>query len=681
MMRRSIILSLSVMFLLSLASLTFGAVTVKIKSGKEIRLYKDYHALVIGVSDYDYWPDLRGAVRDAKEVAHVLKEMGMSVTTLLNPTSAQLKTAMNKLTYGPGREQDRAILFFYSGHGETERLATGQKLGYIVPKDAPLPARDPSGFADKAVSMNQIETYALRIQSKHVLMVFDSCFSGTVFASLKSAPTDISEKSTRAVRQFITAGSDEEQVPDESVFKICFIQGIKGEADFNKDGYVTGSELGMHLDSSVVNYSMGSQHPQYGKIRNPELDKGDFIFVASGGTVVEEPSPLPTTTGTIRVSANVSGARIFIDGSDRGGVPATLTLDPKIYRVEVRKQGYDPWRTQVTMEAGRTASLMAYLTPEKPRQARLYVNPAPSDARIRILNIGLVYERGMELDPGSYHVEVSKDGYETDKRWVELASGEDKYESFRLEKSPERGDAPAFTNSIGMKFVRIPAGSFMMGSPSSEPKRDSNETQHRVTLSKPFYLQTTEVTQGQWQAVMGNNPSYFSSCGDNCPVEQVSWNDCQEFIRKLNQREGNGAYRLPTEAEWEYACRAGMTGPFNTGMDCLYTNQANYDGNYPLPGCSKGQYHRKTVPVGSFRPNAWGLYDIHGNVWEWCSDWIWDYPGGSVSDPKGPSSGNLRVRRGGNWDLGARFCRSAYRDGKEPDGRSYYGGFRVAWTK
>ncbi len=498
MMRRSIILSLSVMFLLSLASQAFGAVTVKIKSGKEIRLYKDYHALVIGVSDYDYWPDLRGSVQDAEEVAQTLKGMGMSVTTLLNPTSAQLKTAMNKLTYGPGREQDRAILFFYSGHGETERLATGQKLGYIVPKDAPLPARDPSGFADKAVSMNQIETYALRIQSKHVLMVFDSCFSGTVFASLKSAPTDISEKSTRAVRQFITAGSDEEQVPDESVFKICFIQGIKGEADFNKDGYVTGSELGMHLDSSVVNYSMGSQHPQYGKIRNPELDKGDFIFVASGGTVIDESGPLPAATGILRVSADVSGARVYIDGSDRGGVPATLTLDPKIYRVEVRRQGYDPWRTQVTMEAGRTASLMAYLTAEKPKMARLFVNPTPSDATIRILNIGPVYERGMELDPGSYHVEVSKDGYETDKRWVELAAGEDKYESFRLEKSPEAaGGGPSFTNSLGMKFVRIPAGTFMMGSPSSETNRDSDETQHRVTLTKPFYMQTTEVTVGQ----------------------------------------------------------------------------------------------------------------------------------------------------------------------------------------
>ncbi len=237
-----------------------------------------------------------------------------------------------------------------------------------------------------------------------------------------------------------------------------------------------------------------------------------------------------------------------------------------------------------------------------------------------------------------------------------------------------------FTNSIGMTFVQIPAGTFMMGSPSSESGRDNDENQHRVTLTQPFYLQTTEVTQGQWKAIMGSNPSYFDSCGNDCPVEQVSWNDCQEFIRKLNQREGNGTYRLPTEAEWEYACRAGTTTPFNTG-NCLSANEANYDGNYPYMGCSRGQYRKKTVSVGSFSPNAWGLYDMHGNVWEWCQDWKGDYPGGSVTDPEGPSSGQYPVIRGGSWSHNAGNCRSADRNISTPDYRSRFNGFRVAWTK
>ena len=218
-----------------------------------------------------------------------------------------------------------------------------------------------------------------------------------------------------------------------------------------------------------------------------------------------------------------------------------------------------------------------------------------------------------------------------------------------------------FTNSIGMKFVLIPAGTFTMGSPSTEPNRWSYETQHQVTISKPYYMQTTVVTQGQWKAVMGSNPSNFTSCGDDCPVEQVSWYDVQEFIRKLNQQEGTDKYRLPTEAQWEYAARAGTTTPFNTG-NCLSTDQANYNGSRPLSGCPKGENRRKTVRVGSFSPNAWGLYDMHGNVWQWCQDWYGDYTSDSVTDPEGPSSGRYRIFRGGGWDRGgARGCRSASR--------------------
>ena len=164
----------------------------------------------------------------------------------------------------------------------------------------------------------------------------------------------------------------------------------------------------------------------------------------------------------------------------------------------------------------------------------------------------------------------------------------------------------------------------MRGSPENEPDRSRNETQYKIKISKPFYMQTTEVTQGQWKKVMGNNPSGFKDCGDDCPVEQVSWNDAQEFIKKLNQMEGTNKYRLPTEAEWEYAARAGTTTPFYTG-NCLSTDQANYNGNYPLTGCPKGQFREKTMRVGSFEPNAWGLYDMYGNVWEWCQDWFDDY--------------------------------------------------------
>jgi len=233
------------------------------------------------------------------------------------------------------------------------------------------------------------------------------------------------------------------------------------------------------------------------------------------------------------------------------------------------------------------------------------------------------------------------------------------------------------TNSLGMTFVPIPSGTFMMGSPANESLRGYDETQHQVTLTKPFYLQTTEVTQGQWKAVMGSNPSGFSNCGDDCPVEQVSWLDCQSFIAKLNQTEGTTKYRLPTEAEWEYACRAGTTTPFNTG-NCLSTAQANYDGDYPYTGCPSGTNRKVPVPVKSFLPNAWGLYDMHGNVWEFCQDWYGDYPKSSVTDPAGPSGGEQLVVRGGSWVNKARSSRSAARGHLLPFSSFSSSGFRVA---
>ena len=223
--------------------------------------------------------------------------------------------------------------------------------------------------------------------------------------------------------------------------------------------------------------------------------------------------------------------------------------------------------------------------------------------------------------------------------------------------------------SINYKMVYSSPDTFMMGSPSFEPKRHKNEKQHRVTLKKGFYLGTTEVTQSQWREIMGSNPSYFK--GDNLPVEQVSWNDCHDFIRKLNQQEGTDKYRLPTEAEWEYACRAGTKTRLCFGdSEGMLSDYAWYRSNSSS----------KTHPVAQKKPNSWGLYDMHGNVWEWCEDRHGDYPGGHVTDPEGPSSGSYRVKRGGSWDGRAGSCRSANRYDRAP-GSWYYGlGFRLART-
>jgi len=228
----------------------------------------------------------------------------------------------------------------------------------------------------------------------------------------------------------------------------------------------------------------------------------------------------------------------------------------------------------------------------------------------------------------------------------------------------------------GLKFVLLKPGRFLMGSPQNAANRDKDEDQHKVKITQAFYMQTTEVTQKQWKAVMRENPSRFKKCGPDCPVENVSWEDVDKFIIKLNRMLKTDKYRLPTEAEWEYACRAGTTTPFSFGQ-CLTSRQANFDNTHPMTGCPKGSYEEKPVPVASFAPNAWGLYDMHGNVWEWCQDWKIKYPLGPVRDSSDMSSKKHRVTRGGSWYNEARDCRSANRGSGAPDYYNHNLGFRL----
>ena len=199
----------------------------------------------------------------------------------------------------------------------------------------------------------------------------------------------------------------------------------------------------------------------------------------------------------------------------------------------------------------------------------------------------------------------------------------------------------------GAKFILISGGTFTMGDASTKNSR------HQVTISKPFYMQTTLVTQGQWQKIMGSNPSHFKNCGDDCPVETVSWNDVQDFIGRLNRQEGTDKYRLPTEAEWEYSAR-------NAGKEEIWAGTSSESdlGNYAWYRVNSDH---KTHPVGQKRPNGLGLYDMTGNVCEWCWDWYGGYPPGNVTDPTGPSSGSSRVFRGGSWLNSAGSCRSSSR--------------------
>ena len=225
-------------------------------------------------------------------------------------------------------------------------------------------------------------------------------------------------------------------------------------------------------------------------------------------------------------------------------------------------------------------------------------------------------------------------------------------------------------------FRWIPPGKFLMGSPTSEALRGSSEILHEVSLSRGFWLADTACTQAFWLAVWPVNPSHFQD-DPRKPVENVAWHDAQRFIDELNRRLPGLHARLPSEAEWEYACRAGTRTPFCFG-ERVTTDQVNYHGDYPYPGAEKGLFRGQPCPVASLPANAWGLYEMHGNVWEWCADWYADYPTTPQTNPQGPSSGKMRVLRGGTWSDPARYARSANRSRIEPAYRPRSTGFRLA---
>jgi sulfatase modifying factor 1 len=231
--------------------------------------------------------------------------------------------------------------------------------------------------------------------------------------------------------------------------------------------------------------------------------------------------------------------------------------------------------------------------------------------------------------------------------------------------------------NIAQRMRWIVPGQFSMGSPYDELHRNHYESQHEVSLSKGFWMADTVCTQELWLAVMDANPSRIS--GVKKPVDNVSWDDCGEFLRRVHGIISDFSLSLPTEAQWEYACRAGTTSPFSFGNN-ITPDQVNYNGEYPYTRDKKALNRGKTVDVKSLPPNGWGLYEMHGNVWEWCMDWYGTNAEGSVIDPTGPATGKYRVLRGGSAYSGASDCRSASRSRCHSGGRYYRNGFRFLWN-
>ncbi|MDP2173395.1 MAG: caspase family protein [Candidatus Cloacimonadaceae bacterium] len=316
-----------------------------------MRLYSGYHALIIGNSEYRHFPKLRGVKGDVQDVKAMLEKLNVQVTLLENQTGAQMQKAMSDFVDVTGKDPERGLIFYFAGHGYTEKRADGTDLGYIVAIDAPAYEINKGDFRSKAISMSQINEYAELVQSKHVLMIFDSCFSGTIFTARRAIPKIIDVKTSQPTRQFITAGAADETVPDQSIFKTTLLKGLgEGFADLNRDYYVTGAELGVYLEDNVVEYSRGNQHPKFGTIPNPKLDRGDFVFalhkpveekkatVSTPITPTQKPPPaqseteLERMTGDLRITVDFE-TEVFVDRVSKGKAKLGYAMNVKALTV------------------------------------------------------------------------------------------------------------------------------------------------------------------------------------------------------------------------------------------------------------------------------------------------------------------------------------------------------------
>jgi len=656
-------------------------ISVRPVSPSGAKVTGDQWLFVIGIDTYIHWPRLKTAVNDAKSVKDVLLSryhFDKDHLIELYDEQATRKNILGKLRYlAKNVRQNDSLVIFYAGHGHLDSIT---KTGSWIPVEGGI--EDASAW----ISNHDIKNY-LRVdatKAKHILLVSDSCFSGDFFRDHRGKLPEVTDQVIKKAykltsRQAITSGGLE-PVSDagfgrNSVFSHFLVKTLKE----NQKPFLVPSYFFADIKAGVAENA--EQFPQFGSLKDTGGQQGgEIVFFLkqdsrfkdlSGETAArkkelqrlrqikeaaekakkkeaeeiakreKELASLDTEIANMKKRLGTSAAKSD-DSLD--------TMLAMVEQKEQQQQRIDELKRQREAEEAQRRAEIDRLKAEK-RQKRI----AAMNEDIRKYEKIVSSRFGKDMKASAWKNLIDK--YPQAKG---LAVGDTDGLMFKVAYG-------GIVNDLGMRFMLIPAGSFMMGSPSSERERDSDERQHKVKLTKGFYMQTTEVTQGQWKAVMGNNPSKFN--GDDRPVEKVSWNDVQAFMRKLNNKEGTEKYRLLTEAEWEYACRAGSTTRFCFG---------DSDGQLGKYAWYSGNSSSKTHPVGQKKPNAWGLYDMHGNVWEWCQDWYGDYPSGHVTDPKGPSSGSYRVGRGGGWGGDAGYCRSARRGRYTPGGGGSNLGFRLA---
>ena len=422
-----------------------------------------------------------------------------------------------------------------------------------------------------------------------------------------------------------------------------------------------------------------------------KVEAGGYIsktgsFTIGKGDMTPISVSLVSALATLSVSCPTPAVSLYVDKKSVGSLPWNGNLKEGMHLLEVRKNGYRS--QQKTIQLAQQQKLDVAFDALSAIQGNLSVNfkPFGSDVYVDGVKVGQSPRVFNGVLVGNHNVEIRKSGYATSRQTVTISEGQTASIFGSLTSSTSSSSANTLSssgsslsgnaltipvkNGISIEMVKVEAGSFNMGAtPEKENPYDSEKPVHRVTLTNNYYIGKYEVTQALWQVVMGNNPSRFK--GDDLPVEKVSWDDCQDFISKLNAMTGK-RFRLPSEAEWEYAARGGKKSRgYQYSGSNTFGDVAWYYGN-------SGP---KTHAVGTKQPNELGIYDMTGNVWEWCQDWFGSYSSSPQTNPTGAASGSYRVYRGGSWCNSARDCRTSYRRGNTPDFRYFDLGLRLVLSE
>lgn len=420
---------------------------------EEIYLYPKSYALVIGIDNYyNGWPRLSNAVSDARKVADGLREKGFEVTFKRNLSSEELKSTFEKFFIFKGENPQARLFVWFAGHGHTL-----DNNGFLVPSDAPSPTDETTRFKYMSLSMRRFGEFVRLAKSRHTYTVFDSCFAGTIFNTRRSIPpAAITRMIKYPVRQFLTSGDSDQSVSDDGRFAKLFLRAIKGDekADFNNDGYLTGTELGLFMTKRITNLTYAKQTPRFGNFLDEDFDRGDFIFLL----------PQQKLRSLVSIESNVMGAKVTMDGVYIGRTNLKeIIVSPGKHELNIEKTGYRIYTESTFFEEGEKIVLHINLTPNLIRPAKksqskgnLFVNSIPRDSVIIVQNIKERFYQGIPLPAGKYLIIVNAENHKAWKQWVTLESDQKKYVDIKLEQIATPSHAVSPPPNIERKNRNLP---------------------------------------------------------------------------------------------------------------------------------------------------------------------------------------------------------------------------------